>query len=203
MKFLMLFLLLTLGLFAEELTVKKGDVVVGLNGVDKALKKGDKITLEDAVLVCFKSGNGRVIINKRRQLSKKSKKCYQTPIPKGFSIESYMTKAKNVVSVAFLDSAETVRHGVSTKGIKDFDDKKDILVKSSSEEVVIYSKEFGPHPILVSLKDNNGKEILSYENEENDVTFFKVKSSIVKTGYIVEVKNGFDEILLSKQIVKE
>ncbi len=203
MRSIIFVLVATLSLFAGELIVKKGDVVIGLNGVDKALKKGDKITLEDAVLVCFKSGNGRVVINKRRQLSKKSKKCYQTPIPKGFSIESYMAKAKNVVSVAFLDSAETVRHGVSTKSIKDFDDKKDILVKSGSEEVVIYSEEFGPHPILISLKDNNGKEILSYENEENDVTFFKVKSSSVQTGYTVEVKNGFDEVLLSKRIVKE
>jgi hypothetical protein len=189
-------------LFASNLVVKKADVVVLLNNVEKSLSKGNELALDYGTSICFKNGNGRVVINNRIQL-KKPGKCYLIPVPKGFDIKDYMAKAKEMVSVAMIDSSESVRHGVSTKGTNDLDDGKDIILKKGDKELVIYSEEFGPHPVIVNLKDENGNILISLENEENDITFFKVASSSIETGYRVEILNGFDENLIDKKIVKE
>lgn len=189
-------------LFANSLLVKKGDVVILLNNVEKSLKKGNELALDYGTSVCFKNGKGRVVINKRIQL-KKPGKCYLVPVPKGFDIKEYMAKAKDMISVAMIDSSETVRHGVSTKGTNDLDDGKDIILKKEDKDLIIYSEKFGPHPVIVNLKDSNGNLIMSLENEENDITFFKVASSSIKTGYRVEVIDGFEEVLIDKKIVKE
>jgi len=188
-------------LFANSLVVKKADVTVLLNNVEKSLSKGYELALDYGTSVCFKNGKGRVVINKRIQL-KKPGKCYLVPVPKGFDIKDYVTKAKEIVSVAMIDSSESVRHGVSTKGTNDLDDGKDIVLKKDDKDLIVYSEEFGPHPIFVNLKDAKGNILMSVENEENDITFFKVDSSSVKTGYRIEVLNGFEEVLIDKRIVK-
>lgn len=186
---------------AGELEVKKSDVVISLNGVEKVMKKSERLVLGDGILVCFKSGDGRVIINNRRQLTKKSKKCYQTPLSKGFDIASYIEKAKSKITLATIGDKEKVIHGVSTKAIANLDDGHDIIIENPSDDLVFYSEKFGPHPITMYLKDEKGKELLSFENEDNEITFFQLTSSSIKSGYSIEILNGFDEILLSKKIL--
>ena len=84
-----------------------------------------------------------------------------------------------------------------------FDESLSIVLKNSSEDLVIYSKEFGPHPVMINLKDEKGNILMSVENEESDVTFFKVANSSIKSGYQVEVLDGFESAILIKKIVKK
>lgn len=44
---------------------------------------------------------------------------------------------------------------------------------------------------------------MSVENEESDITFFKVAGNTIKTGYKIEILSGMEEILINKKIVKE
>lgn len=189
-------------MFANGLVVKNGDVVITLNNVEKSLKDKESLALDFGSTVCFKSGEGRVLINEKIQL-KKPNKCYLVPTPKEFDIKDYALKAKDLISVAMIDSTEKVKSGVSTKGVNDLDDGTDIVLKSSAEDLVVYSDKFGPLPIIVNLKDENGNVLMSVENEQSDITLFKVAGNTIKTGYKVEVLNGFDEVLVSKKIIKE
>ena len=83
MRILGTILLTSTVLFANSLVVKKSDVTVLLNNVEKSLSKGNTLVLDYGTSICFKSGKGRVVINKRIQL-KKTGKCYLVPVPKGF-----------------------------------------------------------------------------------------------------------------------
>lgn len=189
-------------LSANSLTVKDGDVIASINNVEKSLKNGNELALEYGSSVCFKSGNGRILVNEKIQL-KKPNKCYLVPVPEGFDIKDYIAKAKDTVMITMIDSSENVKHGVSTKGTNDLDDGKDIVLKNSNEDLVIYSKEFGPHPVMINLKDEKGNILMSVENEESDITFFKVANTSIKSGYQVEVLDGFETPILIKKIVKE
>ena len=189
-------------LSANSLIVKDGDVIASINNVENSLKSGNELALDYGSTVCFKSGNGRLLIDENIQL-KKPNKCYLVPVPEGFDIKDYIAKAKDTVMITMIDSSENVKHGVSTKGTNDLDDGKDIVLKNSSEDLVIYSKEFGPHPVMINLKDEKGNIIMSVENEESDITFFKVANSSIKSGYQVEVLDGFESPILIKKIVKE
>jgi hypothetical protein len=189
-------------LSANSLTVKDGDVIASINNVEKSLKNGNELAIDYGSTVCFKSGKGRLLIDEDIQL-KKPNKCYLIPVPEGFDIKNYFAKAKETITIAMIDSSENVKHGVSTKGTNDLDDGKDIVLRNNSEDLVIYSKEFGPHPITINLKDEKGNILMSVENEETDVTFFKVANSSIKSGYKVEVLDGFEAPILIKKIVKE
>jgi hypothetical protein len=204
MKKILLVGCLILSSFASELVIKKADVLGSINGKVIAFNKGENLILTEGTHVCYVSGEGRLVINKKTQLfSKTKKKCYQLPIPKGFDLKSYKDKATEMFVVAFIDSKDEIKNGVSTKGSKEFDSKGNIILSSKDKELVIFSKEFGPHPITVNIKNSEGKILNTFVNEENDITFFKVDSSTVKTGYKLEVLSGFDEVLINKSIIKE
>lgn len=188
-------------MFANGLIVKNGDVVITLNNVEKSLKDKESLALDFGSTVCFKSGEGRVLINDKIQL-KKPNKCYLVPTPKEFDIKDYALKAKDLISVAMIDSTEKVKSGVSTKGTNDLEDGKDIILKGN-EDLVVYSDMFGPLPITVNLKDEKGSILMSVENEDSDITLFKVAGNSVKNGYRVEVLSGMEEVLINKKIVKE
>lgn len=202
MKVLGSLLVMATFVFANGLVVKNGDVVITLNNVEKSLKDKQSLSLDFGSTVCFKSGEGRVLINEKIQL-KKPNKCYLVPTPKEFDIQEYTLKVKDLISVAMIDSTEKVKSGVSTKGVNELDDGKDIVLKNSAEDLVVYSDKFGPLPIIVNLKDENGNILMSVENEDSDITLFKVAGNSVKNGYRVEVLSGMEEVLINKKIVKE
>lgn len=202
MRILGLTLLASSLVLANSLVVKKGDVEISLNNLPKKMKKGEELSLDYGTSVCFMEGKGRIVVNKRIQL-KKPGKCYLVPVPEGFSIKKYAKKLENAITVTMIDSSEDVRHGVSTKAVVNIDDKKDIILPKNDKELIIYSNKFGPHPVTINLKDNKGNILFSVENEENDITFFKVAASSVKTNYRIEVLDGFGGILIDKRIVKE
>lgn len=184
-------------MFANGLVVKNGDVLITLNNVEKSLKDNENLALDFGSTVCFKSGEGRVLINDKIQL-KKPNKCYLIPVPENSNKDSIL---KDTIATK-IDSTEKVKSGVSTRGIINFDDGKDIILKGN-DDLVVYSDKFGPLPITVNLKDEKGNILMSVENEESDITFFKVAGNTIKTGYKIEILSGMEEILINKKIVKE
>lgn len=200
MKFLLVLLFVTTLIIANSLIVKESDVMISLNNQTKNLKKDDKLILDNGSTICFKSGNGRVIINEDIQLMKVGS-CETIPVPKSFNWNDTFSKVTTYV-VTYLNPSEMVKDGVSTKGINDLDDEKDIILENTVDELILYSKDFGPHPITINLKNEKGEIIISVENKNNDITFFKVLSSTLKTGYLIEVLNGFGESILRKKIIK-
>lgn len=203
-KYLIGLFILTSFIWANELTVKRGAVKASINGKEFSFKNTDSLVLEKGSYVCYISGKGRIVINKKIQLfSKTQNKCFQIPIPKNLEASYFINKAKEIATVVFIDSSENVRDGVSTKGAKAINDNKEIIVSVTSKNLIIYSKEFGPHPVRVNIKDTKGEIMSSFVNEENDITYFKIDSNILKTNYRLEVLSGFDEVLINKKIVKE
>ena len=77
-------------LFANSLMVKEGDVKLLINGQTVEVKKDQNLTLEEGSMVCFLSGDGKVIIGDK-QLDNKTRDCYQLPIKENFDIDA-MTK---------------------------------------------------------------------------------------------------------------
>ncbi|MDD3008783.1 MAG: hypothetical protein PHQ70_07955 [Arcobacter sp.] len=188
-------------MFANGLVVKNGDVLITLNNVEKSLKNNENLALDFGSTVCFKGGEGRVLINEKIQL-KKPNKCYLVPTPKEFNIKEFVSEKTQPLLLTKIDSTEKVKSGVSTKGTNDLDDGKDILLKGN-DDLIVYSDMFGPLPVTVNLKDEKGNILMSVENEDNDITLFKVVGNSVKTGYKVEVISGMEEVLIDKKIVKE
>lgn len=188
-------------MFANSLVIKNGDVLISLNNVEKSLKDNQSLALDFGSTVCFKSGEGRVLINDKIQL-KKPNKCYLVPTPKEFDIKEFVSQKTEPILLTKIDSTEKVKSGVSTKGTNDLEDGKDIVLKGN-EDLVIYSDMFGPLPVTVNLKDEKGNILMSVENEDSDITLFKVAGNTVKNGYRVEVLSGMEEVLINKKIVKE
>ncbi len=201
MKILGSLLLATTFVFANGLVVKNGDVLISLNNEEKSLKNNENLALDFGSTVCFKSGEGRVLINDKIQL-KKPNKCYLVPTPKDFDIKEFISQKTEPILLTKIDSTEKIRGGVSTRGTNDLDDGKDIFLKAN-EDLVVYSDKFGPFPITVNLKDEKGNILISVKNEDNDITLFKVSGNTVNTDYRVEVLSGMEEILIDKKIVKE
>ena len=199
MKFLLILLLCITFVFANNLVVRESDVTISLNNQDKNLKKDDELIIDDGTTVCFKSGNGRVIINERIQLIK-SERCYLIPVSKSFNLDEYLSKAKSSL-VSILNTNENIKHGTGTKGINYLVDEKDIILKNNND-LIIYSNQFGPCPITINLKNEKGEIIMNVENENNDITFFRISSSNLNTGYSIEVLNGWNEIILNKKVIK-
>jgi hypothetical protein len=202
MKKIVLGLCLTVSLFAVDIEVKKGDVLVSINAQEVKFKKGDKSALEEGTTICYKSGEGKVAIPELKKQLKKPGRCLMIPISEG-SATSYIADMKNKATVAFWDSSESVRHGAGTKGQTEFDTEGSFVVKSEEKELLIYGKEFGPLPVLVVLKDEAGSELMSFENEESETTLVRIGKQNLKTGMSLEIYNGLEELMLSKKVVVE
>lgn len=201
MKFLLILLFSATLISANSLIVKDSTIVVSLNNVNTNLKVGNEVTLDNGTTICFKSGEGRAIINNDVQLMKPDS-CHLLPPPKDFNLKELFLKFETYV-YARMSSKEKSIDGVSTKGMNSFDDRKDIVLKRNIKDLIIYSKEFGPYPITINLKDEKESIVLSVQNEHEDITFFKVLSSSVNTGYSIEVLDGYGRIILTKKIIKE
>lgn len=201
MKKLLILTLLVNALFSNELEVISSKVKFEINKKVYELEKGKKLELQEGDIVKFLEGNGKLIINKKTQLSKKTDS-FQIPVSRGF-FSNLSKKIKEGIVIAYLDSSESSKSGVSTKGDSLANTKGELFIKKENKEFVIFSEEFSPHPISISLKDENGKVIDSFVNEEADITFYKIDTKLLKTAYSLEVLSGLDEVLLDKKIVKE
>jgi len=200
MKILISIALLASLSFSQMLSVIKGDVKISVNKKEYNLGKGEKKELEDGDSILFISGIGRVIIDDI-QLSENTRKEYKVPVKRGY-FSNLFKKLKEGVVIAYVDTQESSKNGVSTKGVKEINDNSNIILKADSKEFIIASEQFGPYPVTIKLKDEKGKVVDTFVNENNDITIYKVSSSFVKNGFKIEVFDGFDEVLLKKNIVK-
>jgi hypothetical protein len=202
MRKIVLSALLVSSLFAVDMQVKKGDVIVNINTQEVAFKKGSKSVLSEGTTICYVSGKGKVVIPELKKQLKKAGRCLMVPIAEG-SVTTYMQDMKNKATVAFWDSSESVRHGAGTKGQTEFNNDGAFVLTPDQKELVIFGKEFGPLPVVVVLQDADGNEIMSFENEESETTLVHIGKQTLKTGMSVEVYNGFEELMLSKKVVVE
>jgi len=181
--------------FAYMAEVKKTDINITINSKEKSLKKDAKLELKAGDIVCYKSGNGRLIIkgdNYKKQISKKSSPCRKLPTTKN---EPKDIKVMAMISSVFKKSKEESVNGVSRKDTKVKESKKEIKLDENKKYILIENKDWGPLPITLTIVDNSGKEISSFENAEDDVTSFLIPTSSLKSGYTFKVTNTFDDSL--------
>jgi len=199
MKYLILLLLSLQTLFASTVQVKDGVAKVQVNADVKTYNAKDTFQVFAGDTICFIDGNGRLIIDSKRQLSNKSKTCFIVPVTNEFDLEKYLASVKDKVYVVFFDSTERVRHGVSTKGsfIEEGISEINLL---KGEDLLIHSDTFGPLPVYILLINENGKVMQTISNEDQEITFVNIKSATLQNGYKIEIKNGFNQVLLKKQI---
>ncbi|WP_428739696.1 hypothetical protein [Sulfurimonas sp.] len=189
-------------LFAVDMQVKKGDVVLNINTQKVSLAKGTVQELSEGTTLCYVGGDGKVVIPSYKKQLKKAGRCFTIPLSNN-SATSYLADIQNKANVAFWDASENVRHGAGTKGETKFENDDAFVLTADQKELIIYGKEFGPLPVTVSLKDKDGKEVLSFENEDSEITLVRIGKEQLKTGMRIEVYNGFEEFILNKKIIVE
>lgn len=202
MKKLILLSLVVSSLLSVEMKVKKGEVLVSINAQEVSLQKGDVRELAEGTTICYLSGKGKVAFPALKKQLKKPKRCLMVPISES-SAQTFASDIKDKLTIAFWDSSESVRHGAGTKGETEFDSEGAFILTPEQSELLIYGKEFGPLPVLIVLKDESGEEVLSFENEDSETTIVHIGKSQLTTGMTLEIYNGFEELMLSKNIIIE
>jgi len=202
MKRLILLSLLVSSLLAVEMKVKKAEVFVSINAQKVSLQKGDVKELVEGTTICYLRGKGKVIFPSLKKQLKKPKRCLLIPISES-AAQTYAGDIKNKLTVAFWDSSESVRHGAGTKGETEFESEGSFVLTPKQNELLIYGKEFGPLPVLIVLKDENGAEVLSFVNEDSETTIVSIGRGQLHTGMSLDIYNGLEELLLSKKIILE
>jgi hypothetical protein len=198
-------MLLSLGisLFASELIVKKADVKISINGEEKELIKDSEISIDPGSTICFLDGDGKVIIDRKKQLTKKSRKCYSTPIPEGFDMSKLVSNLVDSAKVALITGDLKVKNGVSTKSI----DTTDVVtgyypITNKDRKIIIYNENYGPLPVTLALYDTEKNIKKMYVNEDSVSTFFILSTKDLKNKYSIVVTNAFEDELLRQVIVK-
>lgn len=202
MKKLILLSLVVSSLLAVEMKVKKGEVIVSINAQKVSLQKGDVKELAEGTTICYLSGKGKVAFAALKKQLKKPKRCLMIPISES-SAKSFASDIKNKLTIAFWDSSESVRHGAGTKGETEYESEGAFVLTPEQNELVIYGKEFGPLPVSVVLTNKEGNEVAVFENEESEVTLFRISRYLLENEMKLEIFNGFEELMLSKKIVVE
>lgn len=202
MKKIVLMSLVVSSLFAVEMTVKRNDVVVNINTQEFHFKKGDIQELSEGSTICFISGKGKVVIPELKKQLKKPNRCFMIPISES-TASNYAADIKNKLTVAFWDSAESVRHGAGTKGETKYESAEPFVVTSEQKELIIYGKEFGPLPVTAKLINQEGKEVLVFENDDSETTIFHINKDFLKDGMKLEIYNGFEELMVRKKLTLE
>lgn len=204
MKKLLVLFSLGVSLFASELMVKKADVKISINGDIKELLKDETLKLTPGSSICFLEGKGKVVIGKRKQLSKKSKKCYTTSIPEGFKMDEFIQGLKDTAKVALITGEMKVKDGVSTRSINMTETiSGNHTITNTDKKIVIYNENYGPLPVTLTVYDTEKNILKSYVNEDSIVTFFMISSENLKNNYSLVVTNAFEDELLKQVIIKE
>jgi len=186
-------------LFANTLIVKEGDVKLLINGQTIEVKKDQNLTLEEGSMVCFLSGDGKVLIDNTKQLDNKTRDCYQLPVKDSFDIGTFMSSSKNSVAVL---SKEKTSESRGTKGVSESSSNtEELVVSKTDKEVIIYNESYGPLPVTLNIKKPDGTTVKKVVNEENVKTFFRVPATYLENNSKIEITNAFDDILLNKQVV--
>lgn len=207
MKLFMTSIVLCTGLLASfSAEVKRDSVVLQINKEIKTYTKGENIGLKSGDIVCFVSGDGRVVIkgeNYKKQLSKRSRSCKFIPKLKATSnsIYSEVKNLSNKMVVAFKVSQETMTSGVSTRSVnQETSDIKSLVIPKENYFISLESSTWGPLPIKLEIFDTKGLLIDTLINEEDSNTVFILPTNRLKDGYSLKVTNVFDDVLLESKV---
>jgi hypothetical protein len=203
MKKLLTLTALTATIFGFNAEVKKSDITLTINGTKKELKKGDKFSLNGGDIICYKSGDGRVVItNKeyRKQLSKRASLCTTLPT-NDKSKDSFLASVKEKIANPLSKTKETKVSGVSRKALESELFKDDITIDKNQKYLQLKSEDWGPLPVTLTILDKNGKPIHQESNEDNDITLFLIPTTLLKDGFVVKVTNSFDEEMVSSKVM--
>ena len=153
----------------------------------------------DGSTICYEEGNGRIIIDNTIQLINKNN-CIQTKIKDTSIFKKLVSNLENSLLISFSNSKEKVLDGVSSKDIN-FDNKVEtILLNSEQSYIVITSESSGPLPIILNIKDKEGKIIKSLTNETDTYTNFIVSAKDLEKTYNIEITNGFGIVIKTIKI---
>ena len=193
----------TAALFAFTAEVKKDTVSILVNDKSQSYESGKTFELNEGDLVCFSSGEGRVVIkgeNYSKQLSKRSKSCKRLPV-KNKETKDYLALVSAKVVSKFGKSKETAVAGVSTRSTTTSATITSSLnIKSGVKYLIIENDKWGPLPVSIQIVNTQGEVVATDSNEEELVTSFVFPISVVKEGYMIKVVNAFDELLVRSTI---
>jgi len=190
-------------LFAYNAEVKEDWITVEINGVNHTYSAGKKIDLNPGDLICFKGGDGRVVItgkDYRKQISKHGSSCRHLPNTNEKANHYTENLVANIVDI-FKKSEEDSVSGVSRKGVKTIKSTKPVIINKKSKYLLIESNQWGPLPVTVKIFDKNGKIVSSNVNGNDVFTSFVFPVSILKDGYRIRVTNAFDDMLVDAKII--
>ena len=194
---IMIFLVLSFGwLFADQIHMEGGDATLLINGQEFNVPKDRNLTVNPGTMVCFVKGTGKAIINDKIELSSKKPGCYQIPPDNNTSIDRLLSSAKDdaVISVQKKISGET--RGIESMATE----KGQIALPPSKKEVIIYSEQYGPLPVTLSVKNPDGKVVTSVVNENSDKTLFRVPAALLQNDSKIEISNAFGDKLVDKKV---
>lgn len=191
-------------LFASHLTVKGGDTTLLINGQEFIVPEDHNLTLKPGTMVCFVEGSGKVTIDDKKELDRKTKECYQVPIGDNFDIKHFLstTEDKSVVNTAAIspeDDEAVIHRGIATAG-ENSGLQGTINITPSDKEVIIYDESYGPLPVTLNIMKPNGAIIKKIVNKENIKTFFRIPVSQLDYDSKIEVTNAFGDKLLDKKV---
>ena len=196
-KTISLSILATTLLLAYNAQVKKSNITVAVNEQEKALKKGENIELNGGDIVCYKSGDGRLVIKGdgyKKQLSKKSSPCQKLPAADN---KKSSVKAGELIASVFGEAKEASKSGVSRKGTDQETKKTTLTLKKNQKYILLENDTWGPMPIHLTILDSKNKKVkeLEYNDNKDLKTSFLIPVSEVKNGYTLKVTNGFGDVL--------
>ena len=196
-KIVMLSVAITGFILAYNAQVKKSDITVAVNEQAKALKKGENIELNGGDIVCYKSGDGRLVIKGdgyKKQLSKKSSPCQKLPAADN---KKSSVKAGELIASVFGEAKEASKSGVSRKGTDQETKKTTLTLKKNQKYILLENDTWGPMPIHLTILDSKNKKVkeLEYNDNKDLKTSFLIPVSEIKDGYTLKVTNGFGDVL--------
>ena len=204
-KIITLMLIITVTVFAFDAEVKKGSVSLQINDKNINYEAGKTFSLQAGDLVCFLSGEGRVVIKGdkySKQISKRSKNCKQLPTV-GTDKKNYLALVEDKLVAQFSKTKETAVAGVSVRSStkkKTLISTSTLTLKKDNKYLVLENNQWGPLPVKIKILNKKGEVIASDINENDVLSSFIFSRNVLKDGYTVEVVNAFDEALVKSVI---
>ena len=179
--------------------VKKANIAVTINGKTREFQAGEKTILKPGDVVCFVSGNGRLVIRSdqfRTQVSRHGSKCKFMPIidDKKEGIE------KGVLLEHFAKAHEEGVYGVSRGVESEKTYTKEIHIAGKQRYLAIQNDQWGPLPVTLKIIAPDGKVLYESRNEKNLISSFAVPVDKIKDGSILEISNRFGDLLVKSKI---
>ncbi len=187
-------------LFAGNLIVKDSSVTISINGDRYNLNEEDEKSFIDGSTLCYEEGNGRIIVDNTIQVTNNRNNCIQTKIKDNNIFKKLVSNLQNSLLVSFSNSKEKVLDGVSSKDVSFNKDIKTVFINSEQKYIVISSESSGPLPIMIKIKDKEGKTIKSLINDLDITTNFIINIEDLKNPDLIIISNGFDIVIRTIKI---